>query len=227
MKKETIIALIDEYVSSLNDSAKKDYTALFDVSNRENKSIKQVFKDYPNAIRNLAIIVQELEQELKDEATKQSKGGSHLKRSKLVAKLLSKCYNDEWKNGFFEEINGEKMQCCVIDGIYGFAFRNPLDIPINDFPPCTLKNMLPDYNNFEKCKFDIADIKAQLKLHKTKKDKTPLKIQIGIKFYNAQYFINCVDGLGGDITLYQNPKVKCIDIFESENGIALLAPLRP
>lgn len=227
MKKETIIALIDEYVGSLDDNEKEVYEHYFELSNREGEPIKDLFKNGRLSLGNLAQIVQELERELKEESLKQSKGGSYLKRSKFVAKLLSKCYNDKWKNGFFEEINGEKMQCCVIDAIYGFAFRNPLDIPINDFPPCTLKNILPDYNNFEKCEFDIADIKAQLKLHKAKKDKTPLKIQIGLKFYNAQYFINCVDGLGGDITLYQNPKVTGIDVFEIENGIAILAPLRP
>ena len=74
--------------------------------------------------------------------------------------------------------------------------------------------------------FDIAEIKTTLKLHEAKKDKNECVIELNGKYYNAEYFINVVDGLGGNVKLYQNSNKMEVDICTSENGLAVLFPMR-
>ena len=64
------------------------------------------------------------------------------------------------------------------------------------------------------------------KLHKAKKDKKDCVIELNGKYYNAAYFINVVDGLGGNVKLHQNSNKMAVDIFTSENGLAVLCTMR-
>ena len=96
----------------------------------------------------------------------------------------------------------------------------------NEKAQFTLKNVLPEYKDFEVIDFDIAEIKTTLKLHKAKKNKNECVIELNGKYYNAAYFINIVDGLGGNVKLYQNSNKMEVDICTSENGLAVLCPMR-
>lgn len=226
MNKEKIIANIESYVKTLREKEQIYYFS--GLENAGETPIKKAYQNTPEPIFELAEIVQELKREIKEQAQKEAKGNTFVKRSKLITKLLEKSYNERFKKGFIEEINGEKMKCCIIDGFYAFMLYD-IDIPMiaegerQDF---TVKKAMPDYKNFEICDFDIADIKTVLKLHKAQKDKTKCVVEINGKYYDAKFFIDVIDGLGGDIKMYQNPNKVAADIFESENGIALLMPCR-
>lgn len=223
MNKERIIANIEHYIGILSNEEKAEYIKAFNYTIDENKKAKEI---YP--IVALAEIVQTLELELKEQAQKETKGNTFVKRSKLITKLLDKSFSEKYKKGFYEEINGEKMVCCLIDGYYAFMLYD-IDIPMlaeGEKAQFTLSNILPDYKSFTVCDFDIADIKAALKLHKAKKDKTKCVTEINGKYYDTGYFINVIDGLGGDIKMYQNSNPIAADVFESENGLALLCPCR-
>ena len=223
MNKEKIIANIERYIGTVSNEEKEMYIGGFKYTAEENKKAKEI---YP--ILELVEIVQVLQRELKEQAQKETKGNTFVKRSKLITKLLDKSYNEKYKKGFYEEINGQKMVCCIIDGYYCFAL-NDIDIPMlagGEKAQFTLQKILPDYKSFAVCDFDIADIKTALKLHKAKKDKTKCVTEINGKYYDTSYFINVIDGLGGDIKMYQNSSPTAADVFESENGIALLCPCR-
>lgn len=226
MNKEKIIANIERYVKTLREKEQIYYFS--GLENAGNTPIKEAYKNTPEPIFELAEIVQELKREIKEQAQKEAKGNTFVKRSKLITKLLDKCYNEKFKKGFYEEINGEKMVCCIVDGFYAFMLYD-IDIPMvaeGEEQPFTVNKMIPDYKSFAVCDFDIADIKTALKLHKAKKDKTKCVTEINGKYYNAEYFINVVDGLGGNVKVYQSNSPVQPDIFESENGIALLCPCR-
>ncbi len=227
MTNETIIAEIEQYISSLNDDDKSLYSKAFELSDRTAKPIKDLKTNCFFPLFNLAAIVQELKQEIKETELKKAGGNSIIKRTKLIKSLLAKCSKEDFRKGWFDEIENEKMQVCIIDGYYGFAFKNALDIFMDNSPKFAFKQAIPDYSNFEQIEFDIADIKIKLKLHKAKKDKTTCLIQIKDKWYSAKFFIDVVDGLGGNVVMYQNPKANGIDVFKSENGIAVLCPARP
>lgn len=173
------------------------------------------------------MIVQELKQELKEKALKETHGNGYLKRSKLVSKLLSKCFREDMQKAFYEKINGEDMQCCIIDGVCAFAFKKPLDLPTTEISSLTVGKLIPNYSKFDIVAYDIAEIKTTLKLHKAEKKKENCIIEINGKCYNAQYFINVVEALGEDVTFYQDEKWNSLDVFENENGIAILCPVKP
>lgn len=202
MKNEKIITTIERYINTLNESEK---ASAFELS----------------------VIVQELKQELKEKALKETYGNTYLKRSKLVSKLLSKCYREDMQKAFNEKINGENMQCCVIDSYYAFAFKAPLDLPMSESSSFTVSKAIPDYSNYNVVEYDIAEIKTTLKLHKAEKKKERCTIEINGKCYNAQYFINVVEALGEDVAFYQSKKWNSLDVFENENGIAILCPVKP
>lgn len=202
MKIEKIITSIEKYLNTLNESEKAE---AFELSE----------------------IVLELRQKLKEKALKETHGSTYLKRSKLVSKLLSKCFREDMQKAFNEKINGENVQCCIIDDHYAFAFKNPLDLPMAEESKFTISKFLPDYSSFDKVEYDIAEIKTTLKLHKAEKKKEKCIIEINKKCYDAQYFINVIEALGEDATFYQSEKWNSLDVFENKNGIAVLCPCKP
>ena len=226
MNKENIIANIERYVKTLREKEQIYYFS--GLENAGDTPIKQAYKNTPEPIFELAEIVQELKKELKDQALKETKGNNFVKRSKLITKLLAKSYNEQFKKGFYEEINGEKMKCCIVDGFFAFMLHD-IDIPMkaaDEKQPLTLKRILPDYKSFKVCEFDITEIKAKIKLHKAAKNKERCLVELNNKYYDANYFVSVIDGLGGDITMYQNANPVYCDVFESENGLAILMPCR-
>ena len=226
MNNEKIIANIERYISTVSKEQQQHFEQALEIAEKEHKPVKECFLAISEPIFELAEIVQELKQEMKENAQKETNGNSFVKRSKLITKLLSKCWQEKFQKGFFEEIDGAKMQCCIIDGVYAFAFNDELDIPTQDTSPFTLTKVIPEYKDFEVIDFDIAEIKTTLKLHKAKKTKTDCVIEVNGKYYNAAYFINVVDGLGGNVKLHRNPTYIATDVFTSENGLAILCPMR-
>lgn len=156
MKTEKIITSIEKYLNTLNEREKAEAFELGE-------------------------IVLALRQELKEKALKETHGSTFLKRSKLVSKLLSKCFKEDMQKAFNEKVNGENMQCCIIDGYYAFAFKNPLDLPMAEKSNFTFSKVLPDYSNFDKIEYDIAEIKTTLKLHKAEKKKERKKKNAQLK----------------------------------------------
>lgn len=234
MKNENIIANIEKYVATLDSVKQKDFAYFMKTAETERKSPKKAFAeaikyDVANPLIELAEIVFELKAEMKQAEQKAAGGASLVKRTKLLNKLLSKCYRNEFKKAFYEEIKGEKMQCSIIDGFYAFMLRNALDVPTNENGgSVTISRCLPDYRDFGECSYDIAEIKTTLKLFKAKKDKTEsfCLIKINGRYYNAEYLINVVEILGGAVKMYHNAKNINAAVFESENGIAILMPCR-
>lgn len=228
MTSEKIIANIERYVNGLSNEERQMYENALTHTEAENRELKEIF-----SIIGLAEIVQTLKREMREKALKEANGGSYVKRSKLIAKLLDKMNDSrqELKKAWYEEINGEKMQCCLVGGFYGYAFKNPLDLPITEEAenPFTLQRVIPDYSGFEKLDItkSLAEFKTELKLHKAKKDRTPCYIEVNEKWYSTEYLINVIEGLGGNVVMYQNPNKLYLDIFESENGLAVLMPARP
>lgn len=121
MKAEKIITSIEKYLNTLNESEKAEALELNE-------------------------IVLTLRQELKEKALKETHGSTFLKRAKLVSKLLSKCFREDMQKAFNEKINGENMQCCIIDGYYAFAFKSPLDLPMAEERNFSFNKCLPDYS---------------------------------------------------------------------------------
>lgn len=230
MTNEKIIANIERYISTVSKEQQQHFIQGLEMAEKEHKPVKECFSAVSEPIFELAEIVQELKREIKEKAQKETNGNSFVKRSKHITKLLSKCWQEKYQQGFYEEINGVKMQCCLIDGFYAFAFNSELDIPMIEEgkeSPFTLTKVIPEYEDFEIIDFDIAEIKTTLKLHKAKKTKTDCVIEVNGKYYNAAYLVNVVDGLSGDVKLYQNTSnANAIDVFTSENGLAVLCPMR-
>ena len=226
MKNEQIIANIEKYVATLDAEKQKEFRFLLEGAERNRTPVKKMYANVDGLIE-LAEIVQELKAEMKEKELKAKNGDSFAKRNKLVNKLLTKGFDHRFRNAFYKEINGEKLQCCVIEGIYAFMFRNELDLPINQASECDLARILPKYKDFEICDFDMVEIRTALKLHNAKKDKPRCLIELNGTYFDAKHFINVIEGLGGNITMYRNPKTINASVFESENGIALLMPCRP
>lgn len=227
MKTEKIIANIEKYVNTLNAGGKNDYMQALKTAEERHQPVKECYKNFPDPILELVEIVQELKQELKEKALKETQGSTYLKRSKLVSKLLAKCPREDMQKAFNQKVCGEDMQCCIIDGYYALAFRNPLDLPMAESGGFTIEKVIPDYSYFNAVEYDIAEVKATLKLHKVEKKKGNCIIKINKKFYNAQYFCNVVEALGENVTFYQGENPLGMDVFENKNGIATLCPVRP
>lgn len=229
MKNEKIIANIEAYIATLDSEKQQMFNKSLEQAENERKAVKKLFSAECEPLLELAEIIQELKAEMKQAEQKAAGGASLVKRTKLLNKLLSKCYRDNFKKGFYEEIRGEKMQCSIIDGFYAFMLRNELDIPMQAAGGVTISRCLPDYRDFGECSFDIAEIKTALKLFKATKDKKErfCRIEINGRYYDASYFINVIEILGGDVKMYHDAKQLNAAVFESENGIAILMPVRP
>lgn len=225
MKHEQIIANIERYVATLDSEMQQMFNKSLEQAENERKAVKKLFSAECAPLLELAEIIQELKAEMKQAELKAAGGASLVKRTKLLNKLLAKCNREICRSGFHADIRGEKMQCSIIDGFYAFMFRQDLDIPMQQSTPIAIGKCIPDYSNFTKCEFDLAAIKTALKLSKAKKE-TRCRIEINGREYDAAYLINVIEILGGDITMYHDANGITAAVFESENGLAILMPLR-
>lgn len=105
---------------------------------------------------------------------------------------------------------------------------NKLDLPKTDEPVCKMYDYFKNIklSEYQKISFDIATVKAEIKISKSKKEKR-CAVKLLDSFFNAQYLIDVCDILGGEVSLYIPNDGKLIPAYlESENGNALLFPVR-
>lgn len=174
-------------------------------------------------------IIELAKQEITENAIKEKHGASNLKRFKLIVKYLK--YAGEC-NSRFEKTWIEEDYQCFSNGFTAFLLKNHFEnLPTNEEKNINLLQCIKDSeNDLQYTKFDIADIKAKLKIFKSenKKHKNSCTYDIGKSRYNSQYLIDCYTILGGkDIKFYQPKDGKLImSIFKSENGKAIILPIR-
>ena len=243
MTPEKIIANIENYISTLTPAEQELCETCLNVAESSCTNVKDIpsikdsiLKHHP--VLELVEIIQELKRDIKEKMQKSTKGKSFVTRSKKLTKLMLKNTRESYKKAVIEEINGIEMQCCVVDGgFYAFVLKEHLDVPMftpeesknynNEFHSGEFKNCIPPYEDYKTVEFDIANIKAKLSLHKAKKDKTVCRIEIDGTIFNAEYFVNVIDILGENVTMYKHPtKINEMVVFENNNGIGILCTMR-
>lgn len=223
MTNEKIISAIETYVSTLENSDKELYTKT--LAALDTKSSVTAYAP----IQNLALLVSDLKRELAETEIKKSKGNTFLKRSKLAEKLITKNDMERIRKGWMETDAFENKYQCFMTSYYGFMLSENLAIPMHDEQeekPFNMANMFKDVSE-NSVEYDIGKIKAEYKSHKPKAKETwRCLVQFGDIYFNAKFFINVVDVLGGEPVLYLGGK-NSASYFVSENGKAVLMPLNP
>lgn len=174
-------------------------------------------------------IIEFAKQEIAENTIKEKHGANNLKRFKLIVKYL-KCsgrYSTKYGNTWIED----DLQCFT-NGYTAFLLKNHFDeLPISEEKFINLH----EYIKKGECErqladFDVADVKTKIKIFKAeRKDrKNPCYYELGESRYNAQYLIDCYMILGGEnIKFYQPKNGELIpSIFESENGKAIISPVK-
>ena len=236
MKTIDIITDLKTYINTLSEDDKKyiDYC----ITNK-------VFNISGVGLSMLAGLLDRLQTDYRHEEAKRQGGNIALKRQKIAEKVLKANQKDSLKPAFFkcftEEINGDMMQ------IFGNAYflialkeeyktgadtHTPEEMQKIEFRPSKFFDF--SGGTYNRIDFDIVDIKQKLaefkaeQKQRTAKDRKNYKpiFKLGNTGYNAEYFIDIVEALGGDAVLYQNEKSSGISYFEAEAGKALLCPCR-
>ena len=131
------------------------------------------------------------------------------------------------------DFDNTKYQCFT-NGYVGFMLNEPLpDLHIAE-PYNMVKKVTEcerNMNNAQSYKLNLKEIRSHIKTQKEKnkeKGKTEIiSYQIGNHFYNAQYILEIYEILGGDIEMFQDELTSYTPgIFKSENGKAILMPLK-
>lgn len=178
---------------------------------------------------DISKIVELARQEIIENAIKEKHGVSDLKRFKLITKYLKDTgkYNLRFETTWIE---GDYQ--CFSNAYTAFLLKNHFEnLSISEEKIIDLQEYVKEIDHKRQLvDFDVASVKAKLKIFKAeRKDrKTPCYYDIGESRYNAKYLIDCYAILGGkDIKFYQPKNGELIpSIFESENGKALILPVR-
>ena len=142
--------------------------------------------------------------------------------AKFLAKLMRKNDSPYWQKAHYGEIDGNIKQLIGIESIcfYYFIMNEPLDVETRDFVASAPDDGTEyNYYSFPKIEFDANNIKNAIKENKK-------IVQIGEKQFIGADIINIVKVLGNKITFYQVPDALSRDVFESEEGIAVITPYR-
>lgn len=212
MNNEKILVAMELYIASLTEAERSAF----------NQS-------------ELGKVKEELHRENEENARKKLKGSDFVKRSKRLSKILAGCdafagNNTAWSIDF----HGEKKQCVVPCGAYGFMFNEPLDLPTDETINRLDMNKFfdVDFSQFIEQKVNFSEVKTQYNAFRKsltpKQRKNKLNrcvVQIGDKYFNAEYLIDTMEVLGGNITFYQHKNQRQYDILVSENGSAVICPL--
>lgn len=231
-----VIAGIENYIAG-SDGLKQDFD--YFIKGFESGALEAWASYQAVPIAYLAAIAYKMKSLVKEQEQKTTKGKSFVQRSKYVSKLLAGNEKEIIQKGFYRNIKGENKQVICINGIYAIVFNQPLDIPVFEGNENEVKglNVAPFFNdvnmnNFADLEFDIADIQSKIKIynatHKTKKEREKLALYKNGKYFSACRLSEVFNCLGGNnIKWYFDHNVKSFDIFENENGIAVLLPLNP
>lgn len=173
-------------------------------------------------------------QEIAIESAKATGGATMAARQKKALMYINSCDRPENAGTFTQEYSGTGYQCFT-NGFTGFLLNHSLPGLPESQKPFDLVKCLPiggdaleDFpSQLAEARRLIAEHKAATKGWKGKgKPKQP-PIVIGKCGYNPQYLLDVAAILGGDITMYQDDsKPTSPARLESENGIAILLPVR-
>lgn len=223
MTNEKIISTIETYISSLENSEKELYKgALLSFDNKEGRT-------YYAPIQGLALLVSDLKRELAETEIKKSKGNTFLKRSKLAEKLINQNDMERIQKGWIETDVFDNKYQCFMTSYCGFMLSENLAMPMYDEQeekPFNMSNLFKDVSG-NSVEYNIGKIKAEYKSHKPKAKETwRCMVQFGDVYFNAEFFINVVNILGGEPVLYLGGK-NSASFFVSENGKAVIMPINP
>lgn len=177
--------------------------------------------------------IEELERlaklEIKEQVIKEKGGNKELKRFKAAQKYIKRIE----KRVEFKRLAGTWEECdkqCFTNGYTAFILKNKIEeLPKTEQSVFNLHRVLNNTVAGNIINVDISNIKAAIKIHKATHNKnSPICLyDLGISCYNAEYIVNCYEILGGDIVFKQSETSELSPaILESENGIAILLPMR-
>ena len=235
MKPEIIVVKLEEYIESLPRKDRKSYdeVMVFKAQHPE-EDLRVISNKLRDPILNLAVIIDELKQEIKESIIKSKYGDNTLQRIKKLNKFLNSGLTDirpQFKMAWME--NG-KM--CATNGYLGFMLNQQLeDVPIREWKQgdFVLGNVFPQENNLVLTTLNIADVKIQIKLHKAKEAGLPKKARTRCRYivdghyYDAEFLIEAYEILGGHIVFSQTSNILDPAVLQSEYGKAILSPIRP
>lgn len=192
----------------------------------------------------LSSMLDTLEQEYRREEVKKAGGNQAVKRLKLAEKILKQNQKDSLREVLNKcitfEIDGEKFQAFGT-AYYQIALKEAYKTPLDawgDNEYASWRNTVAscftdEHRNYTSVEFDLTEIKTEFAQWKAEQKRKPPKmrdefcvVRLGNTGYNAEYFINCVEALGGDVTFLQNGNRTGMSFFESEIGKSLIMPIR-
>lgn len=165
--------------------------------------------------------------ELSEEATKKARGSSFISLSKKVQKELEKQAREHLRLAWFENINGEDMQCFITrEASILFCLRDPLDLPQDYEPQINASRLLPRSSTLDEISANYSEIIATCKtMPKSERKKTPVKI--GCKHFMPELIIHAFEILGGIDKHEQTAHRFSGDIIHGARGFAFILPCRP
>ena len=170
--------------------------------------------------------------------TKTKSGNTFLKRTKTAQKLLNSLPESQIPRAgavVRTTLDGKTYQSFTNGHIAFMLWEELPGLPQGDGNALDIDSVIRETESQmkkrKKIDIDLADVKAKIIEHKTlnkgryNTPYTPYKI--GRPHYNAQHILDSYTILGGNIKFYNDPtKPLSRAILESENGKAVLLPLR-
>ena len=195
---------------------------------------------------NKEILNDLLEDLLNEERVANSKkqgGSEQVKRHKAVEKVLKISEKNGRRNlckCWYDTVNYERVQVCsnayLIVALKESAF---VDCPMfdeNEKPALTAEKFFGniDMKNYKEVEYNVGDIKQELADFKAMQKKLPPKkredvcdILIGTAWYNAEYFLLCLDLAGSGAKFYQKEDDKVsMAYLMTDNAQVGVLPLR-
>lgn len=177
---------------------------------------------------DISKLIKLAELEIKEQVIKEKGGNKELKRFKAVQRYIKNA--EKSLVGEFKGAWEEQGKQCFSDGYSAFILKNKIEgLPKAEKQNLDLHTILKDINAKNEINVDINKIKSTVKIHKAKYGRKypTCQYDLGISLYNAEYILNCYDILDGDIVFKQSGTDELSPaILESENGIAILLPMR-
>lgn len=188
---------------------------------------------------NVDEIIELCRQSLLKEAAKEKGGSSLMKRTKTALKMFDGLKESQYPTcgAVIKKLPDGSTRQCFTNGCYAFALVDPIEgLPSGDkekaLDVCAFVYEAESRKpNMQEVEINPAAIKAHIKEHKATikgKRKPPAIYNLGKCYYNAQYILDACTILGGNVKFYhdENNPIESA-LLESENGKAILLPVRP
>lgn len=157
------------------------------------------------------------------QSAKDTGGTSKAQRVKKALAYIKKIDRPNMAGTF---MNGECQ--CLTNGYTGFMFYDPLP----GLPACDFEFDLRKLHNDTNADTIVPDLpfllsEARRIVAESKATKQQPIITISNRHYNARYLLDIHAILSGNITMsYNNDNISSPAVFESENGLAIIMPIR-